>query len=108
LAVRGDSRDGSLNGDEIGIIAEKSFASLFSQPFVLAKKITAKIADNDAATSLSRLVGNEFHGGRDILKMLPPLIKIRLVFRGHAKPHIPVPGVPVRWQHLDDVLWPLG
>jgi hypothetical protein len=52
LTVRGDSRDGSLNGDEIGIIAEKSFASLLGQPFVFAKIMTPKIADHDAASSL--------------------------------------------------------
>ena len=50
--MRGDSRDGSLNGDEIGIIAEKSFASLLGQPFVFAKIMTPKIADHDPTGSL--------------------------------------------------------
>ena len=40
-------------------------------------------------------------------RMLPPLIKIRLVLGGHAKPHIAVPIAPVCRQHLYNVLWSL-
>ena len=32
------------------------------------------------------------------------LVKVRLVLRGHAKPHIRVPMAPVRRQHFQNVL----
>jgi hypothetical protein len=46
LTVRGDISDGSLNRDEIGIIAEKLFASSLGQAFMLTKVKTAKLQSN--------------------------------------------------------------
>jgi hypothetical protein len=51
LAVRGDNSGGILTGEEISVIAEKFFASLFGQPSVLAKIISSKIPDQDPARS---------------------------------------------------------
>jgi hypothetical protein len=51
LAVRGDIRVVALSAKKVFIIAEKFFASLFGQPFVLAEIMNPKIPDQDAARS---------------------------------------------------------
>jgi hypothetical protein len=52
LAVRGDIRALVLRAEKISLMAEKLFASLLGQPFVLAKIMTSKIPDHDVASSL--------------------------------------------------------
>ena len=42
FAVLGDRKDGALKADEISIIAEKLFAPLFGQPFVLAEIVNSE------------------------------------------------------------------
>jgi hypothetical protein len=50
FAVLGDMRV-ALSAKEVFVIAKEFFASLFGQPFVLAKIIKPEIPDQDAARS---------------------------------------------------------
>jgi hypothetical protein len=50
FAVLGDM-SAALSAEKVFVIGEKFFAALFGQPFVLAKIISPKIPDQDAARS---------------------------------------------------------